>query len=351
MKDFRKTADEKFICEECEKTYIRKSDLSYHITHKHNGIKMYYDKWLKEEHEGFCKICGEKTEFNKTRYMYENGCCKEHMNEWNYIQIKRGFKEKYGVECLLGIPEIRNKGKKTKLLKYGNENFVNIKKRKKTNLQKYGVDCYFLTKECKNKVLVKYNIEDNIFQSKEIKEKCKQTMLKNHGVEHALQSKEIKNNMKLNLLKDYNVDHNFKIPEVIEKRKQTWLINLGVENPSQNENIHKKQQSFKLKYFKNTNIYYRGTYEFDFLDKHYDLFPDIINAKSIKYLFENKQHYYYPDFYIPSLNLIIEVKALYYYNKFKNQCKAKKKATIANGFKYIMIINKDYSIFNILSSL
>ncbi len=97
--------------------------------------------------------------------------------------------------------------------------------------------------------------------------------------------------------------------------------------------------------YKNTDIWYQGSYELDFLERYLDKY-DIQNAKPIKYFHKNKQHVYHPDFYIPLLNLIIECKSTYYYEKNKLIDNAKKKATIANGFNYVMILDKNYNDFN-----
>ena len=86
----------------------------------------------------------------------------------------------------------------------------------------------------------------------------------------------------------------------------------------------------------------------NFLENYYDIFLDITRGPTIKYIINDINRRYYPDFFIPSLNLIIEIKSLYLAQKDKKIIEAKEKATIANGFNYIMIIEKDYSSFNSL---
>ena len=129
------------------------------------------------------------------------------------------------------------------------------------------------------------------------------------------------------------------------KKKNTFLLRYDCENPLQIKRTFFKTQisGYNCKKFRNTELFYRGSYEFDFLEKFYDKFPDIQNGPSIKYHFKNKNKVYYPDFYIPSLNLIVECKNSYLAEKDKEQIEEKKKATTANGFQYIMIVNKDYS--------
>ena len=133
--------------------------------------------------------------------------------------------------------------------------------------------------------------------------------------------------------------------------RKTSFERHGAYHNMQDKDLFEKNQKaqFKTRPFKNTDLWYQGTYELDFLEKYYDKFPNIQRGFTIKYFFEGEQHSYFPDFYISSLNLIVEVKALYFYNKFEKQCEAKKKATITNGFKYLMILNKDYKELNLLA--
>ena len=135
----------------------------------------------------------------------------------------------------------------------------------------------------------------------------------------------------------------------VEKRKHTCFKNYGVQHALQNcDLLHKAQiSSGTKKKYKNTKIWYQASYELDFLENYYERFKDEIErGPSIKYKFEKKNKIYHPDFYIPSLNLIIEIKGLYWHNKFKERDITKKKATIANGFNYIMILEKDYKEFD-----
>ena len=57
-------------------------------------------------------------------------------------------------------------------------------------------------------------------------------------------------------------------------------------------------------------IYYRGSFEKDFLDKFSDKF-EIKQGLSFKYIINEKNRTYHSDFFIPSLNLIVEIKNSY----------------------------------------
>jgi hypothetical protein len=207
------------------------------------------------------------------------------------------------VENPLKSNEIKSKIKMTCLKKYGVKNTSqlpeNRQKAKNTCLKKYGNKNY-------NNTL-----------------KNKQTCLKKYGVEHPLQSNKIK-----------------------QKIKQTCLKKYGVEHISQSEIIHKKQQksALKIKQYLTTKLHYQGTYELDFLDKFYN--DNIENGPTIKYIFENKEKVYFPDFYIKSKNLIVEIKSEYIYNKHLKQNLAKQKACIDQGYDFLFIINKNYNELN-----
>lgn len=219
-------------------------------------------------------------------YGYRSGCCKEHMNKWNHIQIKKSVQNKYGV--------------------------------------------------------------DNIFQCEDIKDKIKNTCIEKYGVEYTGQCVDKKENTKKTCMKKFGVEFAFQNKEIINKIQETCLKKYGFKNPAQNNDIYDKTQknSLKLKQFKNTNIYYQGSYELDFLEKYYDTFSEIKRSPSVRYNFENKQCVYHPDFIIPSLNLVIECKNSWLMKRDQSRIKAKKKSIIDNGFRYIIIIDKDYSDFN-----
>jgi Mor family transcriptional regulator len=63
----------------------------------------------------------------------------------------------------------------------------------------------------------------------------------------------------------------------------------------------------------------------------------------IPYTFNNKQYHYYPDFYIPNINLILEIKSSWILKKQglrKN--KAKEQGSIDSGFDYLLLLDNDY---------
>ena len=72
---------------------------------------------------------------------------------------------------------------------------------------------------------------------------------------------------------------------------------------------------------------------------------DILNGPRIKYISkEGTKRVYYADFYILSLNLIIEIKSSFIMT-LDNDLLEKKLGTIKNGYNYILIIDKNYKEF------
>jgi len=61
---------------------------------------------------------------------------------------------------------------------------------------------------------------------------------------------------------------------------------------------------------------------------------------TIEYQFLDTKRKYYPDIYIPKLNLIIEVKSTYTLGKNKEMSEAKQIATQKNGYNFVFIVFK-----------
>ena len=313
MKKFRKNNQGFFVCEECDVECKIKNALSHHINKFHN-IKSYYDKWIREKDENICQVCG-----NETKFIFLSGyknTCSDHC-----AHILSGMNQDQNIK--------KQKYKQTCLEKYGVENTFQAdickEKIEQTNLERYGYAHNFSKesssrKKWQNRLLKEEGIT-TVFQRKAVKEKIKQTNLRKYGHENIAQG----------------------------SKKELIKLRYGVEHVLQNKEIHEKQQRscFRIKQFKETGIWYQASYELDFLEKYYIKYPDIQRGKSIKYLFNGKNKIYHSDFYIPSLNLIIEIKNSYLFEKYKEQNISKKEATIAAGFNYKIIINKNYDACNL----
>ena len=372
MKQFRKTDNGRFICEECGISFGNKTALVIHNMKIHNlSSKQYFDKWIKEEGEGLCKICGKETRLARTDTGYLDTCSKECNDKYVVIRTKEAMTEKYGVDNPWKLEEKQQKCRDTKKEKYGDPGYHNIEQMKQTNLKKHGFEYPGERKDVQEKMKqtclerygVEYTTQTEIMKEKSKEtllerygdenyrnlEKVKKTNLENHGVENPFQLEELKEKSKQTKKEKYG-DENY---NNIEKNKQTCLEKYGVENPLQNPDIFKKVQttSRQVKKYKDTDLWYQASYELDFLDRYYEKYKnEIRRGPTIKYKLKGKERVYFSDYLIPSLNLIVEIKNSYLVERDKEEIKAKKKYTLKKGYKYIMIVDKDYNNFDKLFS-
>lgn len=207
---------------------------------------------------------------------------------------------------------------------------------KKTNMLRYGFD--------------------TPLNNPDIIQKSKETMIKKFGVDNISKDDSIRYDRHL-LMKENTQNYNniikekygmnvSKIDWIKNKKKETTLRNYGVENPSQNSEIFEKAQKSgkKIKYH-DIGIYYRGTYEKHFLDFCFISNIKVERGLTIKYLWNGKNKVYHSDFFIPSKNLIVEIKSSYYYEKYYKINEAKRKETLKIGYNHIFIVDKNYAQF------
>jgi very-short-patch-repair endonuclease len=144
------------------------------------------------------------------------------------------------------------------------------------------------------------------------------------------------------------------------KRKTGKTRKERLSDPETQKTMLKNRSISGIYTFSNrsTAINYVGSYELDFLtfyDKEYRGDPlDIIECPlTFEYILENERHFYLPDFYLTSLNLIIEVKdggdnpnEHSHIELDRKKDALKLKAVIDSGrYNFIKIINKDYIPF------
>lgn len=239
--------------------------------------------------------------------------------------IQKKFKEKYGVNNPQQVTHIKEKTKQTNVEKYGCEwniaSSYSREKQAKTNLEKYGVENYAASLEFKSR-------------KQEIENKQKQTFLEKYGTEHPMQSEQCKNKSKDTFFANYGVSHATKIPETIEKKKKTMKDRFGVEHYSQNPNNYEKV--IKAMYAHKEYVWKTGEVSLvqgnepivlrELEEKGYTYEMVLTGATEmpeIWYDFEDSTHRYFPDIYIPTENLLIEVKSPWTVtlNVEKNQAK------------------------------
>lgn len=165
--------------------------------------------------------------------------------------------------------------------------------------------------------MLHYGVE-NPFQSEKIKLKMKETNLIKYGVEHASQSKEIREKIMMNSFKSKNYIMPSGICVKVHGYEPYCLDDLLQSNIPETEIL-----------------------------KGYKDMP------YINYLYDNKNRKYFPDIYLPSKNLLIEIKSEYTYGINTDLIFNKLYACMLQGYNVeIRVYNKDGSlIINHPSSL
>lgn len=223
-----------YNCKNYESLKIKTTDLS-------KGSNVYIDI--------LCDNCKDelKTKYNKY-YKSTNGLTEDYLcKKCNHVKAKKTKLERYGSENYINI----TKTKETNLERYGVEYYNNRNKAKETNLERYGVDNISKHNDIKEKKketnLERYGVE-NIFQSDNIKNKIKETNLERYGVEFYITSDDAKKKYN-NFCKSIGVSHYSKSDEFKERFEKTCLRKWGVKtNLLDYENIKRVKQTNLLLY-------------------------------------------------------------------------------------------------------
>ena len=199
------------------------------------------------------------------------------------------------------------------------------KKVSKMRLEHYNKCCsnqgyYACIKCCKEKTInthrKKYGV-DHASQSIQCKNKNKKTNLMRYGVENAMQNKKCIENMKQTNMIRYGVEFVSQLESVKQKKRETSIKNFGVDSHMKTpEGLRKNQVSgLHLKKYKNTPLYYQGTYELYFIElvDKIGLIHELKNGKQYTYYLDDVKHTYHTDFYFKNKN--IEIKSSWTYNK------------------------------------
>lgn len=169
-------------------------------------------------------------------YLLDNDkpTCKICNSDVKFLSLTRGYREYCSKKCSNSDPELCSTKienmKKTSLEKYG----VDIPSKsdivkKNTAEARKGYDYTGMVEKLKNKMLDKYGV-DNISKLESIKEKKRETTIKNWGVENPFQSDIIKETIQKTLIDKIGVDHPMKSKVVREKTARTNLEKWGVDN-------------------------------------------------------------------------------------------------------------------------
>jgi len=234
----------------------------------------YYNQFLKKNiNDGLCIVCKKQTLFINIFKGYKRYCSKLcGSNGPNNV-----FKRK----------DIQDQIKKTNLKKYGFEqasrNPEIIKKQKQTCLERYGVETTLLDPTTKEKIertnLQKYGVK-NPFDNEEIQRKAKRTIKKKYGG-IGRGSKIINDRIRKGTKRNHGVDNYASTLEFREFAREKFINDFEYQT---GEKIRPRKGHYENEVFSKLQVMLDESIEFDHII-----------------------HGYYPDAFIPSLNLILEL--------------------------------------------
>jgi very-short-patch-repair endonuclease len=303
-----------------------------------------------------CDICNnikqiQYDQYNKnTKNNKEEYCCSK---KCSLNKCKRRLQEKYGVDNVFQLDEIKDKAKKTLNNIYGVDHPMHseeIKKKLiKTNIERYGVKYAIMNEQVNIKKeetnIKKYNYKTPLLNNN-IKIKIKKTLNNIYGVDHPMHSEEIKKKLIKTNIKRYGVDNPFKNLDIINKiqdqvHKTKFIKNIKLYKDKYNihivdyndeiytikcdicnveYNIHHNllQNRIKTKTCLCTicnpiNCSYSGKEKqlINFIESNY-IFQIMINNRKIISPYEL-------DIYLPDLNLAFEFNGIYWHNELNKE--------------------------------
>lgn len=286
------------------------------LSHSEEWSKSVSESWKNKSEEEMETLKQKHEETMMKKYGVRHNWCKG-----SALREKEEafWKEKYGGHPLCS-KIVRDKIKKTKFEKYGNEYYTNREKAVETMIEEHG--CYYNNHEQIHKTwsqkseeelkeiarkkretsLEKYGTECPL-QNEEVKEKTKKTSLEKYGVECPVSSEFVKEKRKQTCLALFGETTVLKNEEVKEKIKQTCLEKYGVEYASQSPEFQSKIRKF----YNFNNLTFDSKYELYFYIFNKEMLgKEVVRDKIFEYIFEGEKCYYYCDFCVDGQN--VEIK-------------------------------------------
>lgn len=185
--------------------------------------------------------------------------------------------KRYGVDNIYKSDKFKEHSKRIKLEKYGDEKFTNRQKARLTCLEKYG--------------------NENYMSSQDFKDKSKEYYQKNYNKDYFVETNEFQEKRINTCNKKYNIDSFSKTNEFKQKCKETWINNYGVEHPMKSEVIKNK---LKETMYEHWGDYFSSTKYFKDLYKNKEFIKNIKDKEYLtkknnrtlqKDLFKNDDYY------------------------------------------------------------
>lgn len=243
-----------------------------------------------------------------------------------FANITSGYRKFCSRKCASGSEETKTAIRKTQIDNWGGHYTQNKK------WQRGFVD------ECRKKgsyekmmktFSEKYNVT-NRFELANVKDAIVKTNMERYGVKNAMQCKDIRDKAKKTCEERYGVPHPMQSPEIFEK------CQLGISKsrhalktitmPSGAQRKVQGYEPFIIDYFLRAGL------------PEEDILTDRSTVPAVVYTYLDKERTYFPDIFIPSKHMLVEVKSSYTWRKDLSKNLAKHEAAKDAGYHHIIII-------------
>ena len=260
-----------------------------------------------------------------------------------YYSMIEGYKfhEHCSTSCRNRDPMYAAKLEATNLMRYGHRNNM------------HGIETRAKTKQ---KWIKKYGVEIPT-QAESIKAKIRATNQTRRGVDWPAQDKLVWAKYEATMMKRYGVNNGFKHENV----KRTNIERYGTEFPTQNPAIFRKTlrglKRTKTGMFPSGSPYIYQGYEnvgvtklLDLITENELIIGDPTKIPAIEYYnpVKGKNCRYFPDIWVPHLNLLIEIKSTWTMKRQLQENMAKHHATLRLGFTHEIWICSETDVLEVL---
>lgn len=160
-------------------------------------------------------------------------------NSVKYLTILKGYNKFCSTSCRYARESAKENTKKTKLERYGNENYSASKKRMGWFSKKSETEQQQINTKRANTNIIRYGESTNLWTT-DGREKTKKTNIKKYGADHLMKSDAIKKARNEANMSKYGVANPFQREDVKQKIKATLREKYGVDHPSRSDTIKQK---------------------------------------------------------------------------------------------------------------
>ena len=244
------------------------------------------------EKRPLCPVCNKPVRWygHKATRLFFNTCCHEHEVLVRKQNIKKAVQEKYGVDNVFQLEDVKEKSKQTYIKNYGVD-----------NPQK----CKEIKERTENTCYIKYG-HRNFGCGEQAKKKMQQTIIKHFGSKENLNKHNTKKCKETKLQLYGNETYNN-----MDKNKQTCINHYGVPYYLQSQdryNRHEEFQRKRVKTMRKNHTWVQSKSEAYIYNK---ILRNIFNKGDIICQYRSELYPFNCDFYIKSLDLYIEYQGMW----------------------------------------